>query len=311
MQFWHRRRAPRMTARIRTWVPSKDAKLLGFAGYKVGMTHIIHVDNRSTSLSKGDEISAPVTVIECPPIRVIGIKTLVNRYGGKQVSQFKWADKLEKHLARAMNVPKIHKAVELKTEGVIEVRVLAQTQPHLINLKKTPEIIELGIGGKVEDQLKFANDILGKEVKASEVFSDGAQVDAHSVTKGHGLQGPVARHGIMIRSHKAEKTKRGPATLGPWDGNRSYRVAHQGQTGFHRRTELNKWVVRVEAKPEEVTPKGGFVHYGLATGSCMLLRGSVGGAVKRLITMTPAMRPRVNIPKQAPEIVYTSLHSKQ
>jgi large subunit ribosomal protein L3 len=300
-----------MTARIRTWFPAKDAKLLGFAGYKAGMTHIIQIDNRSTSLSKGEEIATPVTIIECPPMKIVGFKTFKQQYGGKQVAQFKWAEKTDKFLARAMNVPKQHKPLDIKADGIIEVRVLAQTQPHLINLKKTPEMIELGIGGKVEDQLKFANEMLGKEVKASDVFAEGSQVDAHSVTKGLGLQGPVARHGIMIRSHKAEKTKRGPATLGPWDGNRSYRVAHQGQTGFHRRTELNKWIIKIDAKPEEVTPKGGFVHYGLANGSCMILKGSVGGAVKRLITFTQASRPKTNVPKQAPEIVYTSLQSKQ
>ncbi len=300
-----------MTARIRTWVGTKDAKLLGFCGYKVGMTHIIQIDNRSTSLSKGEEIATPVTIIETPPMRIIGFKTLKNTYGGKQVAQFKWVDKTEKYLARAINVPKQAKAVDINAQGVVAVRVLVQTQPHLINLKKTPDIVELGVGGTVEQQLAYANSMLGKEIKPTDVFVEGQQVDAHSVTKGHGLQGPVARHGIMIRSHKAEKTKRGPATLGPWDGNRSYRVAHQGQTGFHRRTELNKWIVKIEAKPEEVNPKGGFVHYGNANVACMMLKGSIGGASKRLITLTHAHRPRANIPNKAPEVTHISVASKQ
>ena len=311
MQFWHRKRAPRMTARIRTWTSIKDAKLLGFAGYKAGMTHIITIDNRSTSLSKGEEISVPVTIVECPPIKIIGVKTLKEKYGGRQVAQFKWADKLDKFTARALCVPKQAKQLELNKDGVVDVRVLAQTQPHLINLKKTPDIVEFGVGGTLEQQLAFALSVLGKEVKTSEVFVDGTQIDTHSVTKGMGLQGPVARHGVDIRSHKAEKTKRGPANLSPWDGGRSYRVAHQGQTGFHRRTEFNKWVIRSEAKPEEVTPKGGFIHYGIAKATCMIIKGSVGGRCNRLITMTYAQRPKKNIPKQAPEITYVSQQSKQ
>jgi large subunit ribosomal protein L3 len=221
------------------------------------------------------------------------------------------ADKPDKNLKRALTPPKQHKDVTLSADGVTEVRVLAQTQPHLIGLKKTPEIIEIAIGGAVVDQLSYAQGILGKEIKASEVFVDGQQVDAHGVTKGKGKQGPVKRHGVMIRSHKAQKTKRGPATLGPWDGNRSYRVAHAGQMGFGRRTEINKWVLRVEAKPEELNCKGGFVHYGILKSSCMLIKGSLMGPSKRLITLTQPVRPNTYLPKQAPAIVHISTQSKQ
>ena len=46
MQFWPRKRARRMYPRVRSWADCKDAKPLGFAGYKVGMTHVIYVDNK-------------------------------------------------------------------------------------------------------------------------------------------------------------------------------------------------------------------------------------------------------------------------
>ncbi len=221
------------------------------------------------------------------------------------------ADKPDKNLKRRLVPPKQHKDVTLSAEGITEVRVLAQTQPSLIGLKKTPEIIEIAIGGSIPDQLKYAESILGKEIKASDVLVDGQQVDAHGVTKGYGTQGPVSRHGVMIRSHKAQKTKRGPATLGPWDGNRSYRVAHAGQTGFGRRTEINKWVLRVEAKPEELNCKGGFMHYGILKSSCILIKGSIMGTSKRLITLTQPVRPNTYLPKQAPAIVHISTQSKQ
>jgi len=311
MQFWPRTRSPRMTARIRSWGTLKDAKLLGFPGYKAGMTHIMYIENRPGTPAKGEESSMPVTVIECPPIRIIGIKTIKNDYNGLTTAQHGWTEKIDKNVSRALNLPATPKKVEFSTDGVVEVRVIAATQPHLANLKKTPEIVELGVGGNIEQGLEYAKKILGTDIKVADVFSAGQQVDAHSVTKGKGFQGPVKRHGVMIRSHKAEKTKRGPASLGPWGNARTYRVAHAGQTGFQRRTEYNKWVVKIDAKPEQVNPAGGFVRYGQLAADALLVKGSIGGSAKRLVTFTQPKRMHPRIPKTAPEITHISVVSKQ
>ncbi len=53
LQFWPRKRAKRVYARVRSKVSSKDAKALEFAGYKVGMTHLAVNDNRPKSTTKG------------------------------------------------------------------------------------------------------------------------------------------------------------------------------------------------------------------------------------------------------------------
>ena len=73
MQFWPRKKAKRQHARVRFWNNNNQQKLLGFAGYKVGMVHVVHTDNRKATLTKNQEISTPATLIECPPIKVIGI----------------------------------------------------------------------------------------------------------------------------------------------------------------------------------------------------------------------------------------------
>ena len=52
-------------------------------------------------------------------------------------------------------------------------------------------------------------DLIGKEIIIDEVFKEGAFLDVHGVTKGKGFQGPVKRHGIMLRHHKSEKSRRG------------------------------------------------------------------------------------------------------
>ena len=72
MQFWPRVRAARSYASVRTWAPGTG--MLGFAGYKAGMTHLIVTDNRTTTKTKGTDIFCPATVVECPPLKVAGIR---------------------------------------------------------------------------------------------------------------------------------------------------------------------------------------------------------------------------------------------
>ncbi len=317
MQYWPRKRAPDIVARVRTWTPNnipiKEIKLLGFAGYKVGMTHVLAVDNRPTSISKGDEIQVPVTVVECPPLKVASVLLYKNdAYGSHCVGQIN-AEKLDKEVERKMNVPKKPGKAPNET-NISDVRVLVHTQPKLTGIgKKTVEVFELGVGGKPEEKLAFAKSLLGKEVKVSDVFSEGQLVDSVSITKGKGLQGPVKRFGLALRSHKSEKTKRGPGSLGPWHGYRGYRSPHQGQMGFHQRTEFNKQVLRISTEDvKKINPKGGFVRYGLVKNQYLLVKGSLGGPHKRLITLTaPRRASNMKLPKEAPTLAYVSTSSKQ
>ena len=74
MQYWPRKRAKSHLARIRSWDKGKEVKPLCFAGYKAGMTHVIMTDNRASTKTKGMDIFTPVTVIECPPMKVYSIR---------------------------------------------------------------------------------------------------------------------------------------------------------------------------------------------------------------------------------------------
>ena len=71
LQYWPRKRASRIYPKIRSW--SDKTKILGFAGYKVGMTHIGIIDN-SNSTTKGLLISCPATIIECPPLKSLSLR---------------------------------------------------------------------------------------------------------------------------------------------------------------------------------------------------------------------------------------------
>jgi len=74
-----------------------------------------------------------------------------------------------------------------------------QIYPKLVSSipKKIPEIRELRIsGGSVEGQIKYAKDILGKELKINDVVKEGDMIDTIAVTKGKGFQGHVKRWGV-------------------------------------------------------------------------------------------------------------------
>ena len=73
--FSPRKRVAKETPRIKSWPACDESKLLAIAGYKVGMTHATVVDNNKNSPTNGMEISTPVTVLEVPPVVVMGIRS--------------------------------------------------------------------------------------------------------------------------------------------------------------------------------------------------------------------------------------------
>jgi large subunit ribosomal protein L3 len=289
MQFWPRKRAKRIYPRIRSHNKPKEAQLSGFAGYKVGMTHVIVKDNNKNSLTKGTEISFPVTVLEAPPIKVLGVRFYKkDSYGKLYVVKDIVGRINDKNLKRKIRLPKKDKSFE--EIEFDEARALCYTQPSKIkNFKKKPEVFEVGVGGSKEDQLSYLKSIIGKEIKVSDIFKEGSFVDVYAITKGKGTQGPVKRFGVKIRSHKAEKTKRGPGSIaGGWkaQGHMMYRVAFAGQTGYHQRYEMNKQIIAISDDFSKLNPKGGFVRYGEVSNEYILLKGSLPGAVKRTVYLT-------------------------
>ncbi len=309
MQFWPRKRAASETARVHSWPAAKEAKLLGFAGYKVGMTHILAQDNKSTSMTKGEEVQVPVTIVECPPVKVFGVRVYTKDAYGLHCAGQITAEKLDKELERVIIMPK--KKSEAKTENIVDVRVLVHTQPKLTGIgKKKPEIFEIAVGGTTpEEKLAYAKSVLGQEVKVTDALGEGQLVDSVSVTTGRGFQGPVKRFGVNLRHHKSEKVRRGPGSLGPWHGPKMYRVAHAGQTGYHQRLEFNKFVVKIGDDPKDVNAKGGFIRYGEVKNPYLLVYGSLGGPAKRLITFTAPRRAKKTT--HALDVKFISKASKQ
>ena len=309
MQFWPRVRARHNYARIRNWQASQEAKLLGFAGYKVGMTHLLINDNRAHSPTKGKEIFCPATIIECPPIKTASIRFYKNTQNGSKLVSEILADQLDNELSRKMIN---HNKKGKETDSYDFLRLLCYTQPKLIGIgKKKPEIFEIAVGGKKEQQISYAKEKLGKEINVNEVFKEGQTLDAHSVTKGKGFQGPVKRFGVQLRHHKSEKSRRNPGTLGAWraQGHIMWRTAHAGKMGYHLRTEYNKWLIKIGNNAEEINAKGGFVNYGFVKNHYIIVKGSIAGAKSRLIRFTEPTRQKRSL--EAPQTTYISTQSKQ
>ena len=321
LAFIPRKKARHTHGRIKTWPKYVgDTKLLGFMGYKAGMTHVIYVENKKSSPFYGLERSRPVTIIEVPPMVACAIKAYKKtQYGVKTIGEA-WAAELTDDLKRKFPFPKDYdsdKAVVELEENIKdydELRLSVHTQPRLAAVpKKKPDLMEVKIaGGKIENQFKFAKDLLGKEIKVNDVFKEGDLLDTIAVTKGKGFQGVVKRWGIKILPPKSRKTVRGVGSIGPWIPSRvSYTVPRSGQMGFHHRTEYNKRILKIGIDPNEIAIQGGIVNYGVVKTDYLLMEGTVQGSAKRLIKMRNTIRPKKSIPKEVPDLVHISLQSKQ
>ncbi|UCE95818.1 MAG: 50S ribosomal protein L3 [Candidatus Bathyarchaeota archaeon] len=320
LAYLPRGRAARETGRIRYW-PSKaeGPTLLGFMGYKAGMTHLFYLDDHPRSPNFGKEVNQPVTVIETPPILVYAIRAYIRTdYGLKSFTEA-WMKNPSKDLKKVFTLPENFdpesglKKIEERLDDIVELRLLTVSQPRLANIsKKKPELMEIKVdGAPIQELFEYSKGLLGKAAGVMEVFKEGQFVDVVAVTKGKGFQGPVKRWGVRILQRKSRKTKRGVAVIGPWKPPRVlYTVPRAGQMGYHQRTEYNKRILRIGVDGKEVTPNGGFVKYGVVRGPFVLLKGSVPGPAKRLIRLRVPARPK-KVPAEPPKIVSVSLESKQ
>jgi len=305
LAYYPRKRSKRQVARVHAWANVKEAKLLGFAGYKVGMAHLMLTDNNPNSMTKGATISCPTTIIECPPLKAASVRFYKKTVDGLKVVSDVLAENFDKELERKITMPKKRGKKIEDVKDFDDLTLLVYTQPKLTGIgKKKPELFEIAIGGKKEEKLNYAKGILGKDINIKDVFAEGSQLDIHTITKGKGLQGPVKRFGIGLKSHKSEKGRRNPGSLGPWRGqmNIMWKIPHAGQMGYFQRTEFNKWLLKIGDKAEEINPKSGFIRYGVVKNTYILVKGSLGGSKKRLVRFNAAIRPHKNIPKEAPKI---------
>lgn len=298
MGYSPRKRAKRIFPVVGRKAESKEAKPTEFAGYKVGMLQLMMVNDRKGSPTANHEIMVPATLIEAPPLVVLGIRAYKKTAYGNMVFKEVWQESPDRELDRTIKAPKKIKAkiqdIEKATDSLSDIVLMVYTQPKSAGIdKKKPEIMEFGIGGAdIKQKLQFAKQKLGKEISVSEVFRQGEFVDAVAITKGKGFQGSVYRWGLKLLSHKSQKLRRKAGNLGPWHPHKTRpTVPQMGQVGFHKRTEYNKRILKVGAEAKDVANKGGWRNYGEVNGGYIIIKGSVPGPAKRLIRLRAAIRP--------------------
>lgn len=302
-------KAERIYPDVNAWENTEEQKPLGYAGYKVGMTRILRIDD-TEGATKGQETATPVTILEAPPLRVYGARFYVeDKNSGKQAFTEAWTESPSKELQRATDIPKegnldnLDKAKENKEE-ITDIKLLVHTQPSRAGIsKKKPANFEIGLGGTVEEKLEYAEEKIGKEIEFNEVFDEGEYSDVIGVTKGKGMEGPVQRYGIKRLDHKTQKKRRKAGNVGPWHPDQlSWRIPLPGQQGYNNRTEENKRILAHGEETEKVQREGGFKNYGQMKSNYIIVKGSVPGPSKRLVRLRTALRTDENPGK--PEITH-------
>eukprot|EP00244_Chara_vulgaris_P010686 TRINITY_DN49_c0_g1_i2.p1 TRINITY_DN49_c0_g1~~TRINITY_DN49_c0_g1_i2.p1 ORF type:complete len:391 (-),score=82.93 TRINITY_DN49_c0_g1_i2:866-2038(-) len=335
--FLPRKRSKRHRGKVKSFPrddPKKKPHLTAFLGYKAGMTHIMReVDKAGSKLHKKETCEA-VTVIETPPMLVVGLTGYVMTPRGLRSLATVWAQHLSKDLLRRFykNWYKCKKkafskyaqrydSAEGKKDFTVQleklkkyctvIRLLAHTQVRKcpgIGQKKA-HLMEIQInGGTPAEKVDFGVNLFEKAVPITAVFAKDEMIDCIGVTKGHGHEGVVTRWGVTRLPRKTHRGLRKVACIGAWHPARvPYTVARPGQRGYHHRTEMNKKIYRIgvvgdeshkamteyDRTEKDITPMGGFPHYGVVKEDYLMIKGCCMGAKKRVITLRKSLFPQV------------------
>ncbi|XP_014669276.1 PREDICTED: 60S ribosomal protein L3-like [Priapulus caudatus] len=272
--FLPKKRAKRHRGRVKAFPkddPSKPIHLTAFMGYKAGMTHIVReVEKPGSKLNKKEVVEA-VTIIETPPLVIVGVigyietprglrtlKTVFaehlsedcrrrfykNWYKAKRKAFTKYAKKWQDEVGKKQ----IDREFEKMKKYCTVIRVVAHTQMKLLRKRqKKAHIMEIQLnGGTIAEKVQWACDHLEKAVPISSVFAADEMIDMVGVTKGHGFKGVTSRWHCKKLPRKTHKGLRKVACIGAWHPSRvQFTVARAGQKGYHHRTEINKKVYRI------------------------------------------------------------------
>merc|ERR1739838_1945 len=326
--FAPRKRCSRAKAKIQSF-PKDDSTqkphFTAFPGYKAGMTHVLREVKRAGSrLDKKETVDA-CTIIETPPVIVVGLTGYEQTIAGLKTVTTVFADHLSEGVQRRFrktyragaDIPefksKVDKdaAVKAIKEKCIVVRAIVHTQPDLIpqlNQKKA-HVMEIQInGGSVAEKVDFIVSQFEQAIHVSSVFEESESTDLCSISKGKGNTGVITRWGVNRLPRKTHRGLRKVACIGSWHPARcAWTVPRVGQLGYHQRTEINKRIYRIGAKDDPrsgstgnditektINPLGGFPNYGNIKNDFCMVKGCIVGVKKRFVAMRKPILPPVS-----------------
>ena len=103
LAFLPKKRAQRHRGKVKTFPKddaSKPCHLTAFMAFKAGMTHILRDVDKPGSKAHKKEVVEAVTVIETPPIRVVGVVGYVETAQGLRALTTVWAQHLNDEVKR-------------------------------------------------------------------------------------------------------------------------------------------------------------------------------------------------------------------
>jgi large subunit ribosomal protein L3e len=300
-------------------------------GYKAGMTHICRdVNNPGSSLHKKEVVEA-VTIVECPPMVVVGVVGYIETPRGLRSVKTVFAEHLEESFKRRLyknwyrskrkaftkyakkySNPKkpILKELDALAHRCKIVRVIAHTQIKKLHLRqKKAHVMEIQVnGGTSQEKVAFAKRLFERKVNVGSVFKANEMVDVIGVTKGKGTKGVISRWGVTRLPRKTHRGLRKVACIGAWHPARvSWTVPRAGQCGYFHRTEMNKKIFMIgnglnptsatteyDLTKKSITPLGGFPHYGIVKEDYLMLKGCVVGPKKRVLTLRKSILTKIS-----------------
>jgi len=229
------------------------------------------VNKPGSKLHKRETVEA-VSIIETPPMTVVGLVGYVETPRGLRTLTTVWAGHLDDSVKRrfyknwyrskqkafdryaARVNDEANRDVETELARMKKfctvIRVLAHTQIKKIKLRqKKAHLMEIQVnGGNVNDKVNYGYDLFERKVPVDTVFSQNDMIDIIGVTKGKGFKGVINRFGTRRLQRKTHRGNRKVACIGAWHPARvSWAVARAGQRGYHHRTEINKKIYRLGA----------------------------------------------------------------
>jgi large subunit ribosomal protein L3e len=302
-------------------------------GYKAGMTHIVReVDKPGSKIHKKEVVEA-VTIIETPPMVVVGLVGYVETPQGLRALTSVWAQHLSEECRRRFyknwykskkkaftkyalryEASKKKRTIDLDLKRIRKyctvVRVIAHTQIRKLNLRqKKAHMMEIQVnGGSTTQKVNFGLNLFEKQISVDSVFEESEQLDVIGISKGHGFEGVTARWGTTRLPRKTHKGLRKVACIGAWHPSRvQWSVPRAGQYGYYHRTEINKKIYRMgkaganntattaaDLTEKKITPMGGFPHYGIVKEDFLMIKGGIIGSKKRVITLRKSMVPQTS-----------------
>merc|ERR1712055_1225958 len=103
MGFLPKKRAKRHRGKCKAFPkddPSKPVHLTAFIGYKAGMTHIVREVDRPGSKTNKKEVVEGVSILETPPMVVVGVVGYIETPKGLRTFKTIWAEHLGEECRR-------------------------------------------------------------------------------------------------------------------------------------------------------------------------------------------------------------------